>query len=270
VRGSAEFRRGRWRLDLKDNIGSLVSQEIILSELQRFLEQHFGSGQGGTVLDLGAGSKPYAPLYERYFTSATAVDVPYSLHDTNTVDVFASADDLPFDDGSFDCIICTEVLEHCRDPRAVMAEIGRILKPGSYAFVTTPFLIPLHEMPFDYYRYTPSALEDLAVRAGLTVIAISPRGGYGAVVLRIVQMPITKVAQRLAKLTRLPIFHPYNPVIWVTIVLPQRLYLSVWRYACRHTTSWLARLSTKLTYYTLGYVTELEKPANPVSGSVSV
>jgi SAM-dependent methyltransferase len=263
VRGSAEFRRGRWRLDLKDNIGSLVSQEIILSELQRFLERHFAPGQEGTVLDLGAGSKPYAPLYERYFGSATAVDVPHSPHATDTVDVMAYADDLPFDDGSFDCIICTEVLEHCREPRAVMTEMARVLKPGGCAFVTTPFLIPLHEMPFDYYRYTPSALDDLAVRAGLTVIAISPRGGYGAVVLAVVQMPITKVAQKLGKLTRLPVLHPYNPAIWLTVVLPQRMYLSVWRYVRRHTSTWLARLSTKLTYFTLGYVTELEKPANP-------
>ena len=211
------------------------------------------------MLDLGAGSKPYAPLYEEYFASATAVDVPHSLHDTQRVDVFASADELPFADASFDCVICTEVLEHCREPRTVMAEIARVLRAGGAAFVTTPFLLPLHEMPHDYYRYTPSALADLAKGAGLTVTAISPRGGYGGVALGVLQMPFAKVFQKLDALTRVSLYHPYNPVVFAAIVLPQLLYLRAWRYTRRHMTTRLARLSEKLTYYSLGYVTEVEK-----------
>jgi SAM-dependent methyltransferase len=260
VRGSTEYRRGRWRLDTRENLGNLISQELILAALQEFLEKRFPNRRAQSVLDLGAGSKPYAPLYGEHFVSSTVVDVPHSLHDTDRMDLFASADDLPFDDGSFDCVICTEVLEHCREPRAVMAEISRVLKAEGSAFVTTPFLLPLHEMPFDYYRYTPSALEDLATSAGLSVSTISPRGGYGAVALGIVQMPIGKIFQRLAAVTRLPLYHPYNPIVFATVVLPQRLYLSIWRHNRRHSATWWGRLSVKLTYYTLGYVTELEKP----------
>jgi SAM-dependent methyltransferase len=260
LRGSAEFRRGRWRLDVQENLGNLISQEIILAALVDFLERRFPGGREESVLDLGAGSKPYAPLYDGHFASTTTVDVPDSLHDTASVDVFASADELPFADDSFECVICTEVLEHCREPRAVMAEIARALKPGGAAFVTTPFLLPLHEMPYDYYRYTPSALEDLATEAGLSVTSISPRGGYGAVALGVVQMPITKIFHKLATVTHLPLYHLYNPFVFATIVLPQRLYLSVWRYGRGHAATRLGRLSNKLTYYTLGYVTELEKP----------
>src|SRR5438132_6447992 len=140
------------------NIGAVISNEIILFELRQFLESHFGGRTSAAVLDLGAGTKPYAPLYGRYFNSCTSVDVPHSPHDIGGVDVMASADDLPFDAESFDCVICTEVLEHCPEPRETMAEIARVLKPGGWVFLTTPFLRPLHEMPSDYYRYTPSGL----------------------------------------------------------------------------------------------------------------
>jgi SAM-dependent methyltransferase len=259
VRGSVDFRRGRWRLDTKQNVGSLISNEIILTELQEFLESRFSGTPSGSVLDLGAGSGPYAPLYGSYFAHSTAVDVPHSLHDTTGIDVVASADDLPFTSESFDCVICTEVLEHCREPRAVMKEISRVLKPGGWAFVTTPFLLPLHEMPFDYYRYTPSALEDLADSAGLTVTAIRPRGSYAAVALGVLQLPVTKIWQRLAKASGLPLFHLYNPAVYVLVAMPQQLYLLAWRYLREHSAGWAAKIYSRMTYYTLGYVTALQR-----------
>lgn len=42
----------------------------------------------------------------------------------------ADAHKLPFSDQSFDLIICTEVLEHVQDPKGVLQEIKRVLKPG--------------------------------------------------------------------------------------------------------------------------------------------
>lgn len=260
MRGVVDYRRGRWRLDVNQNIGSLISNEIILAELQDFLERHFGRATANSVLDLGAGSKPYERLYDAYFSSSTAVDVPHSPHDTSSVDLFASADKLPFDDGSFDCVICTEVLEHCREPRSVMAEIARVLKRGGWAFLTTPFLLPLHEMPFDYYRYTPSALGDLGETAGLSVASIQPRGSYAAVAMTLIQMPIAKIWQRLTRITGLPLYHRYNPAVYLLIVLPQRLYLLSRGHFLRRPVSRPARIYVKMTYYTLGYITELQKP----------
>jgi SAM-dependent methyltransferase len=265
VRGSVDFRRGRWRLDVNLNLEALVSQEIILAEFQDFLKRRFSGAPRGSVLDLGAGTKPYAPLYETYFSSSTAVDVPHSPHDTGGVDVFAAADALPLADSSFDCVVCTEVLEHCRAPATVLSEIARVLRSGGGVFLTTPFFVPLHEMPYDYYRYTPSALEDLATQAGLSVVSIRPRGGYVAVALRVLQMPIAKTWQKLERLTGLPLYNMRNPAIYSLIVMPQKLYLSMWRYVRRHPASWLARIYAKLTYYPLGYVTELGKPERTVA-----
>ena len=37
---------------------------------------------------------------------------------------------LPFQDGTFDAVLCCDVLEHVRDLAAVVAEVARVLKPG--------------------------------------------------------------------------------------------------------------------------------------------
>ena len=50
----------------------------------------------------------------------------------------ADATCLPFADASIDKIICSEVLEHIPDYKAVLAEIERILKPGGLLAVTVP------------------------------------------------------------------------------------------------------------------------------------
>jgi SAM-dependent methyltransferase len=45
----------------------------------------------------------------------------------------------PYDDESFDTVMCCELLEHLfTDPMHMMSEINRILKPGGYLVLTTP------------------------------------------------------------------------------------------------------------------------------------
>jgi SAM-dependent methyltransferase len=45
---------------------------------------------------------------------------------------------LPFDAGSFDAILVSEVLEHIPDDRVAMVEISRVLKPGGRLAVSVP------------------------------------------------------------------------------------------------------------------------------------
>ncbi|HNW60738.1 MAG TPA: methyltransferase domain-containing protein [bacterium] len=40
--------------------------------------------------------------------------------------------------GTFDHLLCSEVLEHCLHPQAIFAGIARVLKPGGEALLTTP------------------------------------------------------------------------------------------------------------------------------------
>jgi SAM-dependent methyltransferase len=45
---------------------------------------------------------------------------------------------LPFEDLSFDVVICNHVLEHVPDDKKAMSEILRVLKPGGYAILLVP------------------------------------------------------------------------------------------------------------------------------------
>lgn len=50
----------------------------------------------------------------------------------------ADATSLPFDDSYFNIVYCTEVLEHVLDPRAVIAEMRRVLRSDGIAVVSVP------------------------------------------------------------------------------------------------------------------------------------
>lgn len=58
--------------------------------------------------------------------------------------VFVRADGLrlPFPDGAFDRVICSEVLEHVPDYGAMLAEIERVLRPGGICVVSVPRWFP--------------------------------------------------------------------------------------------------------------------------------
>jgi SAM-dependent methyltransferase len=78
------------------------------------------------------------------------------------VDVAADAHCLPFRDDLFQRVECDAVLEHVRAPEKVMREIRRVLAPGGYAHLVTPFCHPFHEYPKDYRRFTVDGLKELA------------------------------------------------------------------------------------------------------------
>jgi SAM-dependent methyltransferase len=97
------------------------------------------------------------------------------------VDVAADAERLPFPNDLFQRVECDAVLEHVRDPEQVIYEIRRVLAPGGYVHLVTPFCHPFHEYPKDYRRFTLDGLKELA--GGMEVVAEGWRTGPTATVL---------------------------------------------------------------------------------------
>ncbi len=50
----------------------------------------------------------------------------------------AVGEKLPFEDASFDVVCFIDVIEHCRDAKACIQEIARVLAPGGVAYVYGP------------------------------------------------------------------------------------------------------------------------------------
>ena len=68
-------------------------------------------------------------------------NIKYTTTDLNSpiADVKADICDLPFDDNSYDFIICNHVLEHIPDDTKAMQEIFRVLAPGGTAILQVPY-----------------------------------------------------------------------------------------------------------------------------------
>jgi len=139
--------------------------------------------QHGAILDVGCGIKPYEPLLsaqgDRWLGSDNPPTMQASYGHLTLADVFADCQKLPFSDSVFDTVICTQVLEHVSEPQWLVREIARVMRPGGILLLTAPMLWPLHEEPYDFYRYTRHGLRKLMNAAGLTVVREIQRG-YGA------------------------------------------------------------------------------------------
>jgi len=163
-----------WKNLTRRNIQFYYVRTAILKSLTEFLPTFFGS-----LLDIGCGIKPYRDYIldnNKDVVSYTGVDI--GVRDTNNApEVLWDGTMLPLDSDSFDCIICTEVLEHCFEPDVILAEIHRVLKPGGVFFFTVPVLAFLHEVPYDAYRYTPFCLEKKLIKTGFKEIDIRGFGG---------------------------------------------------------------------------------------------
>lgn len=123
----------------------------------------------GPFLDLGAGYRSNEPevcagILHDYYT----VDINPLL----CPDFVADAHDLAFlPRAVFGTVLCTELLEHVRDPYKVAGEIGGVLRPGGSVLVSVPFRVPIHQKPPyqpDYWRFTPDGL--LALFEGYTLV----------------------------------------------------------------------------------------------------
>jgi SAM-dependent methyltransferase len=64
------------------------------------------------------------------------------------VDVRLDITAMPFEDGRFDLVVCSHVLEHVPDDRLAMREIARVLRPGGSAVLMVP-LEPEREWTFE-------------------------------------------------------------------------------------------------------------------------
>lgn len=132
---------------------------------------------GARVLDAGSGDAPYRPLFAHceYLTHDWAASPHPGAQSADIVSDLAA---LPLPDGELDLVVCTEVLEHVPDPGRALAELARVLRPGGRIMLTVPFVGELHEEPFDFYRYTPYALEHLLGQAGFADVEVRPLTGW--------------------------------------------------------------------------------------------
>jgi ubiquinone/menaquinone biosynthesis C-methylase UbiE len=131
----------------------------------------------GKVLDIGCGQSPYKHLLNSQKTQYCGLDIEEAdqkFNYENSEIIHFDGYNIPLSSDSIDGFICTEVLEHIQEPEKFITEIYRVLKRGGVGILTVPWSARYHYIPYDYYRYTPSTLNQFF--QDFSSIEIAPRG----------------------------------------------------------------------------------------------
>ncbi len=117
----------------------------------------------GPVLEIGSkdyGSTPsFRPLFEG--EDYVGLDMEEGPGVDLTLDLtrdFAEVD-AALGGRRFGTVFCLSVLEHCRDPFGMGANVTRLLAPGGTLLVSVPFSWERHGYPSDYWRFTPDGVK---------------------------------------------------------------------------------------------------------------
>jgi SAM-dependent methyltransferase len=128
---------------------------------------------GKKVADIGCGYGRLRDIVE----SAGGEWVGIEPFDTPADAVRASAEDLPFEDGTFDVVVMDAVLEHIPDVSAAFAEAGRILKPGGLFVGYVAFMECFHEISYSHLSF--KALEHMSDQNGMKLEAVGGGSRFG-------------------------------------------------------------------------------------------
>ena len=153
-----------------------MSKTLSRKGLYEFLEGEFARiPPGAQVLSVGAGGQVNERLGR--FARERGFDVvSFDIDEARGPDIVGDICGFDFGDRRFDVVVMSEVLEHAHSPHLAVGTIHAALNPNGRLILTTPFILPLHERPYDYYRYTRYGLEFLL--RDFEEVQVSERNSY--------------------------------------------------------------------------------------------
>jgi SAM-dependent methyltransferase len=160
---------------------------------------HYGplaqASEGGSVLDLGCGAGDSVEQFRSLNPDVKWLGVdleasPEVATRTRTDAEFRTFDgrSIPADDASVDVVYCKQVLEHVAEPRALIADVARVLRPGGWLMGSTSQLEPYHSLSVG--NITPYGLGQILGDAGMELTEVRPGlDGVTLIVHRALGMP---------------------------------------------------------------------------------
>jgi SAM-dependent methyltransferase len=133
----------------------------------------------GNVLSIGSGSDldGQGRKYRQYFSKTES-------YQTSEVSLRATTDLVldvrnmeGIEDGEYDCVFCSGVLEHVDDLFGAMREIARILRTGGVLLLGVPLAQKIHRAPQDFWRMTIHGVRYLLENNGFKAALITPIAG---------------------------------------------------------------------------------------------
>lgn len=142
-------------------------------ENYHFLKKHLSEiKKSKKVVDLGAGPTQFRDIFLQ-FDQYIGVDY-YPYEHVSIVTDFTQK--LPIKSGSVDVVILSNVLEHVPNHQFFLQECARILTKNGKILITIPFLMRIHQKPYDYIRLTHYALRKLLAENEFVGIEVKSLG----------------------------------------------------------------------------------------------
>jgi SAM-dependent methyltransferase len=177
----------RWLVEKTDFLPAGRSNE---TTRERWIREALAAvPEGWRILDAGAGEQRHRPYcghlkyvaqdFGRYDGTGDHKGLHSGRWDQGELDIVSDITEIPAPDGSFDAVLCTEVLEHLPQPIEALRELARLLRRGGHLILTAPFVSMTHMAPFHYctgfssyfYRNTLPAL-------GFDILEVSNNGSF--------------------------------------------------------------------------------------------
>lgn len=175
------------------------SRYMLLVMLREELEKVVNSNsirEGKTILDYGCGDKPYEPLFAKRFKRYLGADLPGNKRADMVV---GPSGELPVQDGTVDCVLSSQVLEHVKEPRSYLAEACRVLKKDGTLVLSTHGMWQYHPDPEDYWRWTAKGLELEIQRSGFQVMSLHSIMGRASYALQLWQDATGRLVPRFVR-----------------------------------------------------------------------
>jgi SAM-dependent methyltransferase len=150
--------RTLWRLWRREKVDPMPFYRLMGAELAASLERRYGPLEGRVLIDLGCGSGAYTEALRARGAEVLPIDNdPEALNAAGPPPegaMLADAANLPLPDGYADGVVCSNLLEHTPDSRAVLREIVRVVRPGGFAYISwTNWYSPWGGHEFVPYQY---------------------------------------------------------------------------------------------------------------------
>ena len=158
---------------------------ILYERVVRALDRH----EYGAVLDVGCGTgNLLAAILQRRKVAAAGIDLSEKMIEKarerldGGVDLrVGDSERLPWNDGTFDIVTCTDSFHHYPSPIAALKEMRRVLRPGGLVIIADPWApMPFRQLanavlPFrkkgDVRLYSEQEMKKLLDESGLKVMS---------------------------------------------------------------------------------------------------
>lgn len=153
-----------------------MAKEFYWSDFIRELNNSVTNGQ--LVFDAGAGDGHWK---EHFKSEVNYISMDLGVGDSSVnysnLDIVGDLRTIPLANETVDTLICIQVLEHVPEPWTVIGEFNRIMKKGASLFLTLPHSVPIHQEPYDFYRYTKYGVQYLLQLYNFEIEFIEPQLG---------------------------------------------------------------------------------------------